>query len=105
MLPCLIALTELLNLQKSGQFPDEPMIENKFLLSKKYLSMKGVCSVENRILYNVAYVPSLSVADSTNTKYVCVRVYLQNELSDKKRFGGKMRKKMFFLFCFSARPT
>ena len=27
--------------------------ENKFLLTKKYLSMKGVCSVENRILDNV----------------------------------------------------
>ncbi len=27
--------------------------ENEFLLAKKYLSMKGVCSVENRILDNV----------------------------------------------------
>jgi hypothetical protein len=27
--------------------------ENEFLLAKKYLSMKGVCSVENRILDSV----------------------------------------------------
>jgi hypothetical protein len=27
--------------------------ENEFLLAKKYLLMKGVCSVENRILDNV----------------------------------------------------
>ncbi len=27
--------------------------ENEFLLAKKYLSMKGVCSVENRILDTV----------------------------------------------------
>jgi hypothetical protein len=27
--------------------------ENEFLLAKKYLSMKGNCSVENRILDNV----------------------------------------------------
>ena len=33
--------------------------ENEFLLAKKYLSMKRVCSVENRILDNVGmYLPS-----------------------------------------------
>ena len=53
------------------------------------------------------YVPSLSVTDITNTKYVGVQVYLQDKLSDKIKtvLAWKKEKENIFLFCFSERPT
>jgi hypothetical protein len=70
--------------------------QNEFLLAEKYISMKGVFSVENRILDNVKCVLSLSVADSTNTKYVCVRIYLEVVKEGKNGWLEKKRKKIFF---------
>jgi hypothetical protein len=53
------------------------IIENEFLFAKKYLSMKGVCSVEKRILDYVG---------------------MSLKPSDKKRFGSGKRKRKYFFF-------
>ncbi len=51
----------------------EPTVinENEFFLAKKYLSMKGLCSVDNRILDNVGTsLPSTYQTSQTRSTYV-----------------------------------
>ena len=61
--------------------------EIEFLLPKKYLSIKGVFSVENRILDSVGMsLPSARQTQATSTQVLFVL--------------EKRKRKYFFLFCF-----
>jgi hypothetical protein len=68
------------------------------LRKSKLFPLEQLVSFQETHSWQCRYVPSLIVADSTNTKYVCVRVYLQNNPSDKKRFGSEKRKRKYFFF-------
>jgi hypothetical protein len=73
------------------------IIENEFVCKEIPFDERSLFSRET-YSWQCRYVPSLSVVDNTNTKYVCVRVYLRNKPSDKKRFGSGKRKRKYFFF-------
>jgi hypothetical protein len=75
--------------------------ENEFLLSKQYLSMKGVFLVENHILDNVGmFLPSAQQTAQTQVR-TCTVVFGRQAVDYKNGWIEKKRNKIFFLFCFS----